>query len=176
MGGRLSEAIDIPQIVEGVEFWRQTTMDTKKLLVHDGCQGQGAEGFHNSIVELLGILVLALELEGEVVREMAAFVVASQEEEGLGVPDFQRPEVEHAFDAEVAPINVVAEEEVSSIRWVAADFEELHEIELEDDKRVIRVWTNARIRQVEPPDTYVLTVYVTTNWSKIRCWCQINHS
>ena len=109
MGGRLSEAIDIPQIVEGVEFWRQTTMDTKKLLVHDGCQGQGAEGFHNSIVELLGILVLAFELEGEVVGQVPALVVSAEEEEGLGVPYFQRPQVQHALRIRKSDAQILGE-------------------------------------------------------------------
>ena len=34
-----------------------------------------------------------LELEGEVVGQMPTFVVASEKEKGLGVPDFQGPQV-----------------------------------------------------------------------------------
>ena len=75
-------------------------------------------------------------------------MVASQEEEGLGVPDFQRPEVEHAlpsrlavsrwaagedayFNREVSTIDVVTEEEVPSISGASPDFEKFHEVVLD---------------------------------------------
>ena len=38
--------------------------------------------------------MLTLELEGEVVCEMATLVVSSQQPERVGVPDLQGPEVE----------------------------------------------------------------------------------
>jgi hypothetical protein len=37
------------------------------------------------------------ELEGEIVGQVAAFVVASQEEQGVGVPHLQGPQVQHAL-------------------------------------------------------------------------------
>jgi hypothetical protein len=37
------------------------------------------------------------ELEGEVVREMAALVIPPQQEDARWVPDFQSPQVEHAL-------------------------------------------------------------------------------
>lgn len=52
-------------------------MDAKELLVHNGRQRQCAEGLHAGIVYLLGVFVLAFELEGEVIRQMSAFVVTT---------------------------------------------------------------------------------------------------
>jgi hypothetical protein len=35
--------------------------------------------------------VLAFEFEGEVVGQMAAFMVATKEPQGVGIPNLQRP-------------------------------------------------------------------------------------
>lgn len=51
-------------------------------------------------------------LEGEVLGEVAALVVAAEEEQRGRVADLQRPEVEDALDGEVAPVHVVAQEQV----------------------------------------------------------------
>lgn len=37
--------------------------------------------------------MLALQLEGEVIREMPAFVVASEQPKAVRVPDLQGPEI-----------------------------------------------------------------------------------
>lgn len=37
---------------------------------------------------------LTLKLEGEVVSQVPAFMIASQKEDGIGVPDLERPQVE----------------------------------------------------------------------------------
>ena len=53
-------------------------MYAEKLLVHDGSQRQGAKGLHTGFVNLLRVLVLAFEFEGEIVRQMPAFMISSQ--------------------------------------------------------------------------------------------------
>lgn len=72
-------------------------MDTKELLVHNRRQRQRTEGFDARFIDPFAILVLALELESKVVGQMATFVVATEQPEGVGVPDLQRPEVEDAL-------------------------------------------------------------------------------
>jgi hypothetical protein len=37
------------------------------------------------------------ELEGEIVGQVAAFMVASQEEQGVGVPHLQGPQVQYTL-------------------------------------------------------------------------------
>jgi hypothetical protein len=68
-------------------------MYAQELLVHDRSQWQRAKRFHACFVDLLAVLVLAFELEGEVVGEMAALVVAAKEPESAGIPYLQGPEV-----------------------------------------------------------------------------------
>lgn len=72
-------------------------MDTQELFVHDRCQGQGTKGLHAGVINALRVLVLALELEGEVVGEMSTFMVSPEQEERVGVPYFEGPEIENAL-------------------------------------------------------------------------------
>ena len=65
------------EVFQRMELWAKTTMDAKKLLVHDGRQGQRAEGLHTSVVDLLGVFVFTFKLKGEVIGQMAAFVISS---------------------------------------------------------------------------------------------------
>jgi hypothetical protein len=79
------------KVIQGVELRAQTAMYTQELLVHDRGQRQSAEGVHAGFVDGLGILVLAFELECEVISQMSAFVVAAEQPERVRVPDLQRP-------------------------------------------------------------------------------------
>lgn len=82
------------QVVQSVELRTQATMYTQELLVHDSRQGQGAERVHACFIHGFRVLVLALELECEVVSQVSALVVAAQQPERVGVPDLQRPQVQ----------------------------------------------------------------------------------
>lgn len=72
-------------------------MDTEELLVHDRRQRQGTEGFDARLVDPFAILVLALQLEGKVVRQVATLVVTPEQPKRVGIPDLQCPEVENAL-------------------------------------------------------------------------------
>ena len=80
-----------------MQLGAQTAMYAEELLVHDGSQGQCAERVHASIVYFLGVLVLAFELECEVVGQMSTFVIASQQPESVRIPNLERPEIEYAL-------------------------------------------------------------------------------
>jgi len=64
-----------------MQLWTESTVNAQELLVHDRGQRQRTEGFHASVVDPLGVLVLALELEREVVRQMSTFMVSSEQPE-----------------------------------------------------------------------------------------------
>lgn len=111
-----------------MELWAQATMNAEELLVHDSGERKSAEGLHAGLVHDLGVLVLAFELEGEVVSQVATLVISSQQPEGLGVVNLQTPQVEDTLYTEVATVDVVTKEQVSGLGRVAANFEQLHEI------------------------------------------------
>lgn len=85
------------QVLECVELRAQSSVYTQELLVHDSGEGKRAESVHAGFVDSLGVLVLAFELEGEVVGQMATFVVTTKQPKCVGIPDLQRPQVQHAL-------------------------------------------------------------------------------
>ena len=114
------------EIVQGVELWRQSSVNAEELLVHDGCQWQGTERLHTGLIHILRVLVLTLQLEGEVISQMATLVVTTQKPQAVWVPDLQRPEVKHTLNREVSTIDIISKEEVSGVGWVSTDLEQLH--------------------------------------------------
>lgn len=67
------------EILKCVQLGTETTVNAQKLLVHDGRKRQSAERLHARLVHSLRVLVLTLELEGEVISQVAALVVAAQQ-------------------------------------------------------------------------------------------------
>jgi len=61
-----------------MQLWTKSTMDAQKLLVHNGCKGKSAERVHAGFVDRLGILVLAFELEREIIRQVSTFMVSPE--------------------------------------------------------------------------------------------------
>ena len=72
----------------------QPTVDAQELLVHDGSKGERTEGLHAGLVHAFRVLVLAFQLEGEVVGQVPALVISTQQPERRRIPDFQRPEIQ----------------------------------------------------------------------------------
>jgi len=94
------------EILKCVQFGTETTVDTQKLLVHNSSKGKSAERLHAGLVHSFRVFVLALELEGEVVGQMATLVVTTHEPESVGVPDLKTPKVEdtlHILSARRSP-------------------------------------------------------------------------
>ena len=69
-------------------------MYAKKPLGHDRDKGQRAERLEASFIHALRVLMPALYLEREVVGLAATFLMATEEEERVWIPDFESPEVE----------------------------------------------------------------------------------
>ena len=86
------------EVIQGIQFWTEAAVYAEKLLVHDGSQRQGAERIHTSFVNFLRVFVLTFELEGEIVCQMPALMISSQEPQGVGIPNLEGPEVEHTLD------------------------------------------------------------------------------
>jgi hypothetical protein len=110
------------KIIQGMQFGTQSSVNAQKLFVHDSCEGESTERLHARFVNLLGIFVLAFELECKVIGQMPALMVPSEQPKGVGIPDLQGPQVKHTFNTEVSSIDVVSKEEVSGLCRVTADF------------------------------------------------------
>ena len=55
-------------------------------------------------------------------------MIAAQDGDPLAEPDFQRDQEGDGLDGVVAPVDVVAHEEVVRVRRLAADLEQLHQV------------------------------------------------
>lgn len=66
-------------IFEGMQLGAESTVNTEELFVHDRRQRQRTEGFQTCLVDPFTIFVLALQLEGEVVCQVATFVITPQQ-------------------------------------------------------------------------------------------------
>jgi hypothetical protein len=67
------------EVFESVELRAKSTVYAEELLVHDRRQRQRTERLHTSVVDFLRVFVLALELKGKVVCQMATLMVPSQQ-------------------------------------------------------------------------------------------------
>jgi hypothetical protein len=63
----------------------------QELLVQDRREGQGTERFEACLVHALGVLVLAFCLKREVVGQVPALVVSTEEEERVWVTNLEAP-------------------------------------------------------------------------------------
>jgi hypothetical protein len=114
VGWRLAEAVDLRsmsvnikqimslltyalEILKCVQLGTETTVNTQELLVHNSSEGKSAERLHASLIHSLGVFVLALELKGKVICQMATLVVTTHEPESVGVPDLESPKVENTL-------------------------------------------------------------------------------
>lgn len=59
---------------------------------------------------------------------LSPYCAEDRRTERLREEDLVNPEKQHAFDGEAASVDVIAEEEIGSILWIAANLEELHEV------------------------------------------------
>ena len=66
-------------------------MNAKIPLFQDRDEGQCAKRSEESFVHTLGIPALAFYLEREAFGHAATFMMATQEEERVGIPDFESP-------------------------------------------------------------------------------------
>jgi len=84
-------------------------VDAEELLVHNRSKGECAKRVHAGVIQTFRVLALTcmqrrsesswpvrtgqltLELESKVISQMPTFVISSQEEDGIGIPDLERP-------------------------------------------------------------------------------------
>ena len=83
-----------------MQFGRYTSVYAKITLGHDRSERQRAERLEASFVHALRVLVLALFHERVLVGQAAAFMMATEEEERIRIPDFESPEVEQTLQTD----------------------------------------------------------------------------
>ena len=87
-------------------------MDAEELFVHNRDQRKSIKSVHALVVNFLVVLDDAFLAEGEMLGQMAAFVIASEEEDRIRVADLEAPEIKHTLDGRISTINIVAKKQV----------------------------------------------------------------
>ena len=77
------------QVIKRMELRAQSSVYAQELFVHNSSKGKRTEGVHTGLIDSLRVLMLAFELEGEVIRQMATFMVTAEQPESVGIPNLQ---------------------------------------------------------------------------------------
>ena len=83
----ISRTHNATDLLHRVEIRAQTTVHGENLLVNDGSNGQAVEAVGEGLPQLDVVSSLALVIETIDTVDGGAFVVATEDEEVLGVPD-----------------------------------------------------------------------------------------
>jgi len=91
----------LANVVDRAQFRRYPTVYAQKLLFHDCCEGKRAERLEASFVHALGVFMLALILEREVVGQLSTLMVATEEEKGVWIPNLEGPKVKQTLGGRI---------------------------------------------------------------------------
>jgi hypothetical protein len=119
---------DAADLLHGVEVRTQAAVHGEDLLVDDGGNGQAVEAVGERLPQLDVVAALALVIEAVYAVDRRALVVATQDEEVLGVLDLVRQKQANRLEGLLAAIHVVAQEEIVRFWREASVFEQAEEI------------------------------------------------
>jgi len=123
------EAIEGPDVVEGVDGGAETPVEAEDLPVNQSRQRQVVEQIREVLPHVgIAILPQALVVEAVHLRDLATLVVASQDGYSVFVTDFQSDEKSDGLHRIIASIHVVTHEQVIRIGTPTAYLEQLHEV------------------------------------------------
>jgi len=127
--GHFLEAIESPDVVEGVDGGTETPVEAEDLAVDQRRQRQVIEQIRE-VLPHVGVAVLPQTLVVKTVHlgDLATLVVASQDGYSVFVADFEGDEESDGLHRIVASIHVIAHEQVIRIRTLTAYLEQLHEV------------------------------------------------
>jgi hypothetical protein len=122
---------NVSDVIKGMQLGGETTMDTEELFVHDSSKGQCTEGRHACVVDSFGVLSFAwnainikqqgqrdertFKFESEVIRQMPALMVSSQQEQCIWIPHFQGPQIQYALIRTISEALATQEKRPTSI-------------------------------------------------------------
>jgi len=121
--------IDEAELIEGGNLWGETAMDADNSAVNDTGDGEQVKHLHaHAPAVRITELLLALVVESIDLSDLATLVVASEENDLvriLGLHEHQKCE---GLETVITAVNVVAHEDVGTIRDLAANAEELEKV------------------------------------------------
>jgi hypothetical protein len=124
----ISRAHDAPDLLHRVQVRAQTAVHGEDLLVDDSGNRQAVEAIGERLPQLDVVSSLAFVVEPVDAVDAGAFVVATENEEVLGVLDLVCEEQADGFQRLLAAVDIVTEEEVVRFRREATVLEQAQKI------------------------------------------------
>ena len=127
--GRLLHSIELANLVQGVDTWRETAVEAKDLVFNDSSQGQVVKKLSELLPDVgIAILAQAFVIESVHLSDLSRLVVASQDCDSILIAHLERDEQSDCLHTVVAAIYVVAHEQVVRVGRLATNLEELAQI------------------------------------------------
>lgn len=119
---------DTTDLLHRVQIGAETTVHGENLLINDCSDGQAVEAVRKCLPQLNVVTALALVVEAIDSVDRRTLVVASEDEEVLGVLDLVGEQQADSLEGLLASVDVVTEEEVVGLRREAAVLEKTQQV------------------------------------------------
>jgi hypothetical protein len=119
---------DAADLLHRVQVRAETAVHGENLLIDDGSNGQAVEAVGKRLPQLNVVSALALVIEAIDSVDGSTLVVATEDEEVLGVLDLVCQQQADGLEGLLATVDVVAEEEVVGLGGEAAVLEESQQV------------------------------------------------
>ena len=126
----ISRPKNLVNLLQVIQLGRQAAVDAEDLVVDDSRDRETVEALNKLLPELQRVASLALVVEAIDPVDGAALVVATEEEEVLGVLDLVGQEETDDFEVLLASVDVVSQEEVVRLRREVANLEDSEQIDV----------------------------------------------
>lgn len=102
-------AIESPDVVKGIDAWRETTVKAEDLVIDQSGQGEVIEEI-GEIFPNVGIAVFSETLIVETIDlgDLTGFMISSKNSDSARVSDLQSYKKRHCLDRVITTINVIA--------------------------------------------------------------------
>jgi len=126
--GNIYGSSDASNLIHGVQLRRKTAVNTEHLFVNDSCDGKAVEAVSEGLPQLYAVSSLTFIIEAIDTVDGSALVVATEQEEILGILDFVGKEKANGLKTLFATIDVISQEEIVGIRREATVFKQTKKI------------------------------------------------
>jgi len=107
--GNFLYAIEGSDIVEGIDAWRETSVEAEDLIVDKGGEGEVIEQVGEVFPYVcIAVLSKTLIIEAIDLSDLTGFVIATEDCDALGVSNFKSNEQCDGLNRVITPIDVIA--------------------------------------------------------------------
>ena len=125
----LLNPIELPNLVQSVDTWREAAVEAEDGVVDHGRQRQVVEQLGELLPNVrVSILAQAFVVEAVHLGDLARLVVASQDRDSVWEADLERDEQGDCLDTIIAAVDVITHEQIVRCRRLTTDLEEFKQI------------------------------------------------